>query len=838
MAIDRILFIGSESDEDLAGRLERVLQREDLTWSATTAERWRSVGDQRFDVVLIGARIQDPIPLAREVHAAVPAAHLLLLVEDPARESLEKDLRLVPRLGSHWSVAPVEREGEIPRRVEKALTAARSRRSLKTTLDRMNLQLSERIDPMKVRRLAASDRYLASILAHAFDAILAIDPSGEITDGNRAAEQMFGRSTAELRRLSLLDLLSEETREEALRAIGRTSPAEGEIVQLGATGAAGKRLELEASFSTVGGKESDSGISVILRDVTQRNRLQRGYEFLSRASAALFSSLDYERTFERVAGLAVESICDYCIIDLLDGKIIQRKAVASRIPAALPLLEEMREKYGPTLGSDHLVSRVIESGRTFCRNHISAGLVEASTEDERHLELVRELNFRSFISAPLIAHGTILGALTLIRRDDEAEYDDKDVEMAEELAHRTAIALTNARLYEEAERASRLKDEFLATLSHELRTPMTSILGWSRMLEVGGLDRDSRIEAIQSIRRGAQMQAQLIDDLLDISRITHGKLRVEAEQVDLEPILRAAIATIETAARAKKIDIRLEIDAESRTVYGDPSRLQQVFWNLLSNAVKFTPKEGWVRVVLDETRSMARIRVTDSGEGIAQDDLPLLFERFRQLDSSSTRGYGGLGLGLSIVRHIVELHGGEVDASSEGRGRGATFTVLLPFAAVLQKTEEPLLERSIDEVALGEELPSLEGLRILVVDDDPEARRMISAVLERAGAEVFAAPTVRAAFDVLDRETPDVVISDIAMPGEDGYRLIQKLRLTEAGRGSRPATLALTAFAGAEERRKILAAGFDRYQLKPVDPVELAEIVRSLGEARSQAEPV
>jgi PAS domain S-box-containing protein len=837
MAIDRILFIGSESDEDLAGRLEKAFHRDDLEWSAATAERWRSLEDQRFDIVLIDARIRDPIRLAREVHAAVPAAHLLLLVEDPGRKSLEKDLRLDPRLGSHWGVAPVEREDEISRMVESALAAARSRRNLKTTLDRMNLQLSDRIDPMKVRRLAVSDRYLASILAHAFDAILAIDQTGEITDGNRAAEQMFGRSAAELRRLSLLDLLTAETRDEALKAIRRTSPAEGEIVQLGATGASGKRLELEASFSTVGGKESGSGISVILRDVTQRNRMQRGYEFLSRASAELFSSLDYESTFERVAALAVGSICDYCLIDLLDGKVIRPKAVASRFPAALPLLEEMRERYGPTLESDHLVSRVIGTGRTYCRNHISAGDVEASAEDEKHLELVRQLSLRSFISAPLIAHGATLGALTLIRRDDSAEYDEKDVEMAEELAHRAAIALTNARLYEEAERASRLKDEFLATLSHELRTPMTSILGWSRMLEVGGLDRESWKEAIQSIRRGAQMQAQLIDDLLDISRITHGKLRVEAEQIDLEPILRAAIGTMETAARARKIDVRLEIDAESRTVYGDPNRLQQVFWNLLSNAVKFTPKGGWVRVVLDETRSMARIRVTDSGEGIVREDLPLLFERFRQLDSSSTRGYGGLGLGLSIARHIVELHGGEVEATSEGRGKGATFTVLLPFAAVMQKVEEPLLDRPFDEVALGEELPSLEGLRVLVVDDDPEARRMISAVLERAGAEVFAAPTVRSAFDILDRETPDVVISDIAMPGEDGYRLIQKLRLAEGGRGSRPATLALTAFAGAEERRRILAAGFDRYQLKPVDPVELAEIVRSLGETRSQAEP-
>jgi PAS domain S-box-containing protein len=837
MATDRVVFIGSDSDAETATRLGRRLRRNGLDWSVIGVEQWQSIEGRPFDVVVLGAAVHDPLRLARAVHAAVPAAHLLVLVDESRKGSLESQLRLAPRLGDHWSVASAERENDIAASVESALEASRSRRNLRTTLDRMNLQLSGRIDPMKIRRLAASDRYLASILAHAFDAILAIDVQGRITNGNRAAEEMFGRTATELRRLSLFDLLNVESRDDAREAMRRTSREEGTIVQVAAEGASGRRLELEASFSTIGDEDSRSGMSVILRDVTQRNRMQRGHEFLARASAELFSSLDYESTFGRVAGLAVESICDYCLIDLLDGQTIQRKAVASRFSDALPLLEEMRESYSPKVESDHIISRVIESGKTFCRNRVSPELIEANTEDSRHLELVRRLNFRSIIIAPLIAHGTTLGALTLIRRDDQSPYDRSDVELAEELAQRTAIALTNARLYEEAERASRLKDEFLATLSHELRTPMTSILGWSRMLEVNELDSESRMEAIRSIRRGAQAQAQLIDDLLDISRITHGKLRVEAEQVDLEPILRAAVETTETAARAKQIDVRVRIDTESRIVHGDPSRLQQVFWNLLSNAVKFTPKGGSVEVVLDQTESMARVRVTDTGEGIASEDLPVLFERFRQLDSSPTRGFGGLGLGLAIVRHIVELHGGEVHASSEGTGRGATFTVLLPFSAVLQRAEEPLFERPVDEVSIGRELPSLEGLRVLVVDDDPEARRMISAVLERAGAEVFVAPTVRSALEILDREMPDVVVSDIAMPGEDGFRLIQKIRLGEAGHGSRPAALALTAYAGAEQRRKILGAGFDLYQTKPVDPLELAEIVRKLGKGRSQTEP-
>jgi signal transduction histidine kinase/ActR/RegA family two-component response regulator len=368
------------------------------------------------------------------------------------------------------------------------------------------------------------------------------------------------------------------------------------------------------------------------------------------------------------------------------------------------------------------------------------------------------------------------------------------------------------------QRANVAKDEFLATLSHELRTPMTAIMGWSQMLSEGGLDDAAQGEAIDAIRRSASVQAQLIDDLLDVSRITAGKMQIEPEPVELARVVQAAIDTVRSAAETKGIHLEADID-EGIWINGDERRLQQVVWNLITNAVKFTPAGGDVFVELREERNHAVVEVRDTGQGIDPEFMPHIFERFRQADSSTTRPHMGLGLGLAIVRHLVELHGGTISAESKGEGRGSTFRVRLPLLREGAKRVEEEPEAVDDE--------ALRGLRVLVVDDDEEVRNFVTAVFRNAGAEVRNAPAARQALDVLDEWPADVVLSDLAMPGADGFDLLHWIRTSGLERVRSVPVVALTAFAMPEDRQRVLEGGFQGFVAKPVEPARLREAIRN-----------
>ena len=383
---------------------------------------------------------------------------------------------------------------------------------------------------------------------------------------------------------------------------------------------------------------------------------------------------------------------------------------------------------------------------------------------------------------------------------------------------------------EAAEAAGLMKDEFLATLSHELRTPLNAIVGWATLLGTGSLQGERLEHALQSIVRNARSQARLIDDLLDVSAIISGKMSLEARVVDLASVIEAALDAVRPAAEAKSI--RLEVDLgwdgrEGGLVSGDPGRLQQVVWNLLSNGVKFTPEHGTVRVRLDQPDHHARITISDTGPGIDEMFLPHVFEPFRQEDGSITRNHGGLGLGLAIVRRLVELHGGTVRAESRGHGHGACFEVLLPLRPAEAERREPQPSRS--RKGALECPPNVPGLRILVVDDEPDARALVSTLLGSCGAEVRAASSAAEAFEVLLSFRPNVLLCDIAMPGEDGYDLIRRVRELTPEEGGRVPAAALTAHARAEDRRRTLLAGFNMHVPKPVDPEELLAVVASLG---------
>jgi signal transduction histidine kinase len=409
----------------------------------------------------------------------------------------------------------------------------------------------------------------------------------------------------------------------------------------------------------------------------------------------------------------------------------------------------------------------------------------------------------------------------------QKELGDVGARHAAELA-RLRDAEVRARA--DAEQASRARDEFVATVSHELRTPLNAVLGWARLLRLGKLDAAGAARAIETIERSAAAQAQTVDDVLDVSRILRGELRLDVRTVDLIPVVEAAVDAVRTAAAARRIVLAMSLSARAGQVAGDQGRLQQVVWNLLSNAVKFTPNGGRVEVRLDREGEDVAIAVRDTGVGIDPSFAPHLFERFRQADSSSTRAHGGLGLGLALVRHLVEAHGGSVRAESEGRGRGATFVVRLPSAAPRRAQGVPAAPRAA--VPLSAEGPwplaGLSRLRVLVVDDDPDSREVVREVLEQAGAVVAVAGSAPEALRAIAERPPDVLLSDLGMPGEDGYQLMRRVRALDPVAGGSVPAAALTAYTQAENRRAAQEAGFQGYLSKPIDPAELTAAVARL----------
>ena len=388
---------------------------------------------------------------------------------------------------------------------------------------------------------------------------------------------------------------------------------------------------------------------------------------------------------------------------------------------------------------------------------------------------------------------------------------------------RKQLLLDERQARAEAEAANRIKDEFLATLSHELRTPLTSLLGWASLLRGPDIDDVLLAKGLQTIERNARIQTQLIDDLLDVSRIISGKLNLEVQSVDISSAVEAAITVVRPASEAKGIRLTYTRDPVIGSISGDSSRLQQIVWNLLSNAVKFTPERGWIEVQLRQRDEHVQLTVKDSGQGITAEFLPRVFDRFRQADSSTTRDYGGLGLGLAIARHLVELHGGTIRAESAGEDCGSTFCVTFPL--LLERVDAAQLnsgEYNVDNAK------KLNGLRVLVVDDEPDARQIISTLIRRTGAEVFACESANEALEALETWHPDVLMSDIAMPGEDGYSLINRVRSLPAERGGEVPAAAFTAYAREEDRQRALEAGYQIHIAKPISSGQLVAMIAQL----------
>jgi PAS domain S-box-containing protein len=567
----------------------------------------------------------------------------------------------------------------------------------------------------------------------------------------------------------------------------------------------------------------------------EQRRLRHHAAFLAQASATLATSLDLETTVQTVVGLAVPTFADACAIHLRDEHGDLALAAAMHCDPS---------KHGPmlTLASRPSPNRSRGWGRAVRDGTVElfaeideAAIHQALGDDPALLEAFAALRLTSQLTVPLRAQGRLLGAITFALGPGERRYAQADVELAEDMAGRCAIAILNAQLYEDGRRANQVKDEFLATLSHELRTPLNAILGYARMLRGGVLRGDKQERAFGILERNASALSQIVADILDVSRIVSGKLRLDVVPLDLTTVVGDALTTVAPTAEAKGVALVANLDAQPATVLGDADRLRQIVWNLVSNAVKFTPKGGRVDVTVERAGGHVALLVQDTGIGIAPDFLPHVFERFRQADSRFAREHGGLGLGLAIVRHLLEMHGGSIRASSEGVGRGAAFRAELPL--VPTPVDRP---DDGDNAALRRAQADaiLRDVRVLAVDADEDALSMLRDTLEGAGAIVETAASADEALRIVALRLPHVLVSDLSLPTVDGFELIRRIRAAaDAGVRNLPAA-ALTAYARSEDRRAATSAGYHLHLSKPIDPPALvAAVARLAGRTTSSAVP-
>ena len=673
--------------------------------------------------------------------------------------------------------------------------AGRPRGFAKILRDNTEAKLSEeRLRESEERHQRLVELSPDAIAVHAEGVVLFINTAGAKLLGAEGPEQIVGRTIA--------DLLHPDYRaaiRERIEKIGRGEtppPAEVKFIRLDGTEICG---ELASAPLIYRGKPA---VQAVVRDLTRRKRAEEAL----RESEKHFR-LIFNQQFQFMAILSPEGV-------LLDVNELPLRATG--------------------------IAREQVLGRLFWETPWWEGMPEVQAEWPARLASAARSDSPVFSEDLYQAGGgtRVADASITAVRDADGRVEFFIVQ-ASDITERRRAEEERERLLREAQEANRLKDEFLATVSHELRTPLTAILGWAHLLRGGMLEAGAAANALETIERNARSQAQLIDDLLDVSRIVTGKLRLDVVPVDPHSFIDPAVEAVRPAAEAKGVELRKVIDAGAGVVVGDPARLQQVVWNLLSNAVKFTPAGGRVELRLGRADAHVEIVVSDTGAGIDPDFLPHVFERFRQADQRTTRRHGGLGLGLSIVRHLVELHGGAVRVESAGEGAGSTFTVTLPVAPVHRSADA---EERVQPVACNtlpaHECPErLDGLRVLVVDDEPDARELLATGIGQCGAEVVTASSAREALEAIAGMKFDVLISDIGMPGEDGYELIRRVRaLPYEEWGATPA-VALTAYARTEDRLQALRAGFEMHVSKPVELTELIVVIANLARRGSKDKP-
>jgi PAS domain S-box-containing protein len=681
-----------------------------------------------------------------------------------------------------------------------------------------------------------------AIVVHSGGEVVFINTAGVRLLGAGGPEQVVGKSVLEFVRADYHEVVKERVRR--LQEGADTVPTEMMFVRLDGTEIAGEVMSAPVSY------RGGLAVQVVARDITDRKRAE---EALREADRRALS--EYERLLERITELAqtfatardlntiFRALKNFALASVPgSGIFISLYDDASRTRTPVYAWSEGEElnvsELPPMPMSDSPHSRAVSTGEVIVTDDFQTVM---AGKPIFHVGLERDPRLpQSSLAIPMVELGRVVGAVE-VQSTEPGAYRAEHAAAMRMAANLAAVAVENVRLLkdesrarEAAEESNRLKDEFLATLSHELRTPLAAILGWSKLLRTGSLDASMAARALEAVERNAESQKQLIDDILDVSRIITGKLRLDVRPVSLVSVLEGALDSVRPAADAKRITLRVSVAPRLGVVAGDTDRLRQAVWNLLTNAVKFTPEGGTVEVSVGREGSSALIEVADNGRGIDPDFLPFVFDRFRQADASTTRQKGGLGLGLAIVRHIVELHGGTVRAESAGAGTGATFAMTLPLMETGQGLDvgEGEAYQHVETLSTqGGPLdcpPALDGLHVLVADDEVDTLDLLRAVFEGCGARVTAASTAAAALSALKEGRPDVLVSDIGMPDEDGYELIRKVRRLKPEEGGRTPAVALTAYAREEDRRKAVRAGFQTHLSKPAAPDELAEVVASL----------
>ena len=738
-----------------------------------------------------------------------------------------------------------------------ALQTSQSVRAARQRAEDELLQAKEALEA-KTDQLAQSLSMMRATLDSTTDGILAVDQGGRVTAYNEQfvalwrmpPEALASRERAPLLAIAAKQLKNPEeflARTRELYAIGNRESVD--VLEF----TDGRVIERRSKTQRIGDRVVGRVIS--FRDITERMRAEETLrdeatilELLNKTGQAIAAQLDLQTVLQIVTDSATNltgaqfGSFYYAHPDESGGGF-----TFSGAP------RQVFERFGD-LRSTALFRRTFAGEGPIRSDDILTDarygqLPPPDGLQEGHLEVC------SYLAMPVISRsGAVIGGL-FFGHPQRAVFAPRAERMIIGVAAQAAIAIDNARLYEaaqteiaerkraeaerehlltseqeareRAERETRMKDEFLATVSHELRTPLNAIMGWANILRTTD-NPDDVPEGLEVIERNARAQARIIEDLLDMSRIISGKVRLDLQQIDLVPVIKTALESANPMAAAKSIRISSEIDPRTGRISGDPARVQQILWNLLTNALKFTPKGGNVHVVCERVESSAAIRVSDSGVGIAADFLPHVFDRFRQADASTTRQHSGLGLGLAIVKHLVELHGGAVRADSPGAHQGSTFTITFPIAVVLESPPEPPSARPARETEARKMNESLEGLRVLIVDDELDAREMVKRILGERGAAVETAPSAAEALSRLPLVRPHVLITDIGMPGEDGYAVIRKVRELSPHDGGAVPAIALTAFARAEDRERAIASGFQTHLAKPVEPAELIATVANL----------
>jgi PAS domain S-box-containing protein len=682
---------------------------------------------------------------------------------------------------------------------------------------------------------AAATRRLAAVVESSDDAIVTKDLNSTIRSWNAAAERMFGYTAAEAIGRSIRMLIPEELQSEEDLVLAKIRAGEKldhfETIRQHKDGS---RLSISLTVSPIRNEDGEIvGASKIARDITERSRLlsearehAANTEKLGEVGAVVASTLDREAIVQKVTDIATElthaefgaffynvtdpGSGDAYMLYTLSGAPVEAFAKFPR-PRATALFAPTFHGEGPVRLDD------VTADPRYGKSAPYFGMPPG------HLPV------RSYLAVPVKGvKEEVLGGL-FFGHSKVGVFTVQHERLALGLAAWASVALENARLYAEAQVANRMKDEFLAVLSHELRTPLNAIVGYSRLLRGGILPPDKAARGLETLERNATWLTQIVEDVLDVSRIVAGKIRLDVQPVELPLIVDNAVATIQPAADAKGIRIQTIIDPQVGPVAGDPGRLQQVVWNLVSNAVKFTPRSGRIQVRLERVNSHVEVVVSDTGIGIRPDFLPYVFERFRQEEGGTTRKTGGLGLGLAIVRHITEMHGGTVEASSGGEGKGATFRVRLPRMivhpeAAEKRREHPRTEQREALTGLGD----LEGVHVFAIDDEEDALTLLRVVLETAGAQVTTHSAPRTALARIAEVKPQVLVVDLGMPEMDGFELITQLRKSKNRAICAIPAAALTAFARSEDRTRALRSGFEMHLAKPVDPGELVASVATL----------